>query len=166
MIAYKFLDEGAVSPFTGFRWSQGEWVEAGGIDPCRSGIHACTAAHLPYWLAPELWEIELDGELVRQARKVIAARGRLVRRIDAWNDELRDEFATDVLMRTRLAFGSIPVVAGFVSDIERFRATRRTGLAGFAAARAAEWGGGPRAYDRERARQAAWLAERLALAAR
>lgn len=163
MIAYKFLDDGAVSPITGFRWPQGEWVDAGGVDPCRRGIHACTVAQLPYWLARELWEIELEGELVNQARKVVAARGRLVRRLDAWNDEMRDELAADVLARTRSRFGSVPVVSGFVADIQRFRAGGRTGLAAFAAARAAEWSGGPRAYERERARQAAWLAQRLGL---
>jgi hypothetical protein len=165
MIAYKFLADGAVAPFTGFRWPVGEWVDAGAIEPCISGIHACTVEHLPYWLGRELWEIELDGDIVRQARKLVAARGRLVRRHDAWNGDVRAEFATDVLERTRLRFGSVPVLSGYVADIERFRATGRVGLAAFAAARAAEWSSGPRAYERERARQAGWLAERLGLAA-
>ena len=165
MIAYKFLADRAVAPFTGFRWRVDEWVDAGVVEPCFSGIHACTVEQLPYWLGPELWEIELAGEIVRQARKVVAARGRLIRRHDGWNGELREAFATDLLERTRERFGSVPILSGYVVDIERFRATGRTGLAAFAAARAAEWGGGPRAYERERARQAQWLARRLALAA-
>lgn len=164
MIAYKFLADGAVSPFSGFRWRADEWVDVDAVEPCFTGIHACTAEQLPYWLGPELWEIELAGEIVRQARKLVAARGRLVRRLDGWNEELRTAFATDVLERTRLRFGSVPLLSGYVADIERFRATPRVGLAAFAAARAAEWSGGPRAYERERARQARWLATHLGLA--
>jgi len=165
VIGYKFLAEGAVAPFTGFRWRIDEWVDAGAVKPCFSGIHACTVEQLPYWLGPELWEVELGGEIVRQSRKLVAARGRLGRRHDGWNDDLRRAFATDVLERTRRRFGSVPVLSGYVVDIERFRATGRTGLAAFAAARAAEWSAGPRAYERERARQAQWLAQRLGLVA-
>ncbi|HYY02349.1 MAG TPA: hypothetical protein VE736_00550 [Gaiellaceae bacterium] len=165
MIAYKFLADGAVAPFTGFRWPVGEWVDAGTVEPCSNGVHACTVAQLPYWLGRELWEIELDGEIVRQTRKLVASRGRLVRRHDGWNDDARAAFATELLQRARLRFGSVPVLSGYVVDIQRFRATGRTGLAAFAAARAAELSAGPRAYDRERARQADWLAERLGLGA-
>jgi hypothetical protein len=165
VIAYKFLEDGAVGPFTGFRWRIDEWVDAGVVAPCFSGIHACTVKQLPYWLAAELWEIELDGEIARQARKLVAPRGRLVRRHDAWNGVLREAFATDLLVRTRERFGSVPVLSGYVVDIERFRAAGRTGLAAFAAARAAERSAGPRAYERERARQAQWLAQRLGLVA-
>jgi hypothetical protein len=165
VIAYKFLADGAVSPFTGFPWRIDEWVDAGAVAPCVSGIHACTVEQLPYWLAPELWEVELDGEIVSQARKLVAARARLVRRHDGWDGELREAFATDLLERTRRRFGSVPVLSGYVVDIERFRATGRTGLAAFAAARAAEWSAGPRAYERERMRQAHWLAQQLGLAA-
>jgi len=81
LIAYKFLDEGAVGPFTGFRWPVGEWVDAGGVDPCLEGIHACRLRDLPVWIGRELWEIELDGGLVEQERKVVAPRGRLTRRV-------------------------------------------------------------------------------------
>jgi hypothetical protein len=163
VIAYKFLAEGAVAPFTGFRWPVGEWVDAGGVEPCVSGIHACMVEQLPYWLGRELWEVELAGEIVRQPRKVVGERGRLVRRHDGWNDGLRAAFATDLLERTRSRFGSVPLVSGYVVDIDRFRATGRVGLAAFAAARAAERSAGPRAYERERARQAGWLADRLGL---
>jgi hypothetical protein len=165
VIAYKFLDAGGVAPFTGFRWPVGEWVAVGAVEPCRRGIHACRTRDLPYWLGRELWEIELDPPLVEQERKVVASRGRLVRRREEWDDELRDDFAADLLDRTRLLYGSVPIVSGYVVDLERFRATSRIGLASFAAARAAERSGGPRAYERERARQAAWLADRLGLGA-
>jgi hypothetical protein len=161
MIAFKFLDEDGTAPFTGFRWPVGEWVDAGRVEPCRAGIHALRAHDLPYWLGAQLWEIELDGELSEQERKVVAERGRLTRRREEWTPELLDEFTADCLTRARRKFGSVPTLSGFVADIERFRAQRRTGLAAFAAARVAERAGGPAAYERERRRQAAWLAERL-----
>lgn len=163
MIAYKFLDEGRVARFTRFRWPEGEWVEAEAVVPCRSGVHACRVRDLPFWLGRELWEVELDGDVREDERKVVALRGRLTRRIDAWDAATADELAADVLARTRRRFGSVPVVSGFVADIQRFRATNRVPLAAFAAARAAGLSGGPRAYEQERARQAEWLADRLAL---
>lgn len=165
MIAYKFLADGAVAPFTGFRWPVDQWVVAEALAPCREGIHACRARDLPYWLGRELWEIELDGKILEQERKVIAERGRLVRRRTEWTPELLDEFVADLLQRTRLRFGSVPFVSGYVADIQRFQAQRRVGLAAFAAARAAELHGGPSAYEQERRRQAGWLADRLGLAA-
>ena len=161
MIAFKFLDEQGKAPFTGFAWPVAEWVEAERVDPCRTGIHALRLRDLPYWLGPQLWEIELEGEIVEQERKLVAQRGRLIRRRDEWNRELLDAFAGDCLWRTRRKFGSVPILSGYAADIERYRAQGRIGLAAFAAARAAELGGGPCAYERERLRQAAWLAERL-----
>jgi hypothetical protein len=163
VIALKFLDQNATAPFTGFRWPVGEWIDAGEIEPCRSGIHALRPRDLPYWLGAQLWEIELGGDIVEQERKLVARRGRLVRRCHEWNPELQDAFAAEVLVRTRRAYGSVPIVSGYVADIERFRALSRIGLAAFAAARAAERHGGPAAYERERLTQAAWLAGRLGL---
>lgn len=163
MIAYKFLDDGAVGPFTGFHWPAGEWVEAGGVDPCLEGIHACRVRDLPVWLAPELWEIELDGEVIERERKLVAPRGRLTRRLEAWNDQLADEFGRFCARRTRERVGFLPVLSGYVGDVDRFVAQRRIPIAGFAAARAAELRDGPAAYAQERLAQAAWLAERLGL---
>jgi hypothetical protein len=160
---YKVLEPGAVAPYTRFAWREGEWMEAEAVEPCRSGIHACRARHLPFWLGAELWEIELDGEMVEQERKVVAARGRLVRRIPNWNADLLRAFTASCRAETKLRVGSIAGLSGYVGDIDRFRAVDRHGLAAFAAARAAELAGGPRGYDRERARQAAWLADRLGL---
>ena len=163
MIAYKFLDGGRVGPFTGFRWPVGEWVDAGGVDPCLEGIHACRSRDLPVWLGHELWEIELDGSVVEQKRKLVAPRGRLTRRIDGWNASLAREFGRFCARRTRERVGFVPVLAGFVTDVERFVATDRIPIAGFAAARAAELRDGPAAYEEERLAQAMWLAGRLGL---
>jgi hypothetical protein len=164
VIAYKFLREGGRSPFTGFHWpSDGEWVEAAALEPCRAGIHACRVPDLPFWLGRELWEIELGGAVVEQERKVVAARGRLVRRAPGWHAGLLDAFCAACRARTRLRVGAIPILSGYVGDVDRLRGERRWGLAAFAAARAAELRDGPRGYERERLAQAAWLAERLGL---
>lgn len=161
MNAYKFLDHGAVAPFTGFRWPVGEWVDGGRVDPCRSGIHACRVGDLAVWLGEELWEIELEGEIVERERQVIAQRGRLVGQVDGWTDELLDGFGELCARRTRMRVGHIPVLSGFVGDVDRFVSQRRFPIAGFAAARAAELRDGPGGYEEERAAQASWLAENL-----
>jgi hypothetical protein len=111
----------------------------------------------------QLWEIELDGELVEREWQVVAQRGRLIRRLEEWNDELLDGFGRFCAQRTRERVGFLPVLSGFVADVDRFVAEGRFPIAGFAAARAAELRDGPSAYEEERGAQAAWLAERLRL---
>ena len=163
MIAYKFLLADRIGPFTGFRWPVGEWVEAAGVDPCLRGVHACRIRDLPVWLGPELWELELAGDVTEQERKLVATRGRLTRRVDVWNERLAQEFGRFCAQRTRERVGYVPVLSGFVGDVERFVAQRRIPIAGFAAARAAELRDGRAAYEEERQVQAAWLAEQLGL---
>ena len=163
VIAYKFLAAGAVAPFTRYRWRLDEWVDAGAADPCRQGVHACRSRDLPIWLDDELWEVELDGTVVEQERKLVAERGRLVRAIDAWTPEVAHEFGRFCARRTRERVGFLPVLSGYVFDVDRFVAQGRIAIAGFAAARAAELRDGPAGYDAERLAQAAWLAERLGI---
>lgn len=166
LIAYKFLAAGAVGPFSGFRWRADEWVDAGGSDPCRRGIHACRPRDLPIWLDDELWEIELQGEIEQRERKVVAPRGRLTKRIDAWTPALAHEFGRSCARRTRKRVGFLPHLGGYAADVDHFVAAGRIPIAGFAAARAAERVAGPAAYDEERRTQAAWLSDRLDLGQR
>jgi hypothetical protein len=86
MIAYKFLRTGRVGPFSNFNWPEpGIWVRAGAApDRCRRGIHACRTRDLPWWLADELWEIELRGEVQGDPHKLAAAAGRLRSRVEQW----------------------------------------------------------------------------------
>ena len=164
VIAYKFLRAGAVAPFTGFTWPVGEWVEVEqDVDPCRAGIHACRIADLPLWLGPELWEIELEGDVLERGRKLVASRGRLVRRIEEWNETARNDFGRFCVRRTRQRLGYVPVLSGYVGDVQRMVGDGRVPLAAFAAARAAEHRDGETGYARERAAQAAWLAARIGL---
>jgi hypothetical protein len=163
LIAYKFLARGSVGPFSGFQWRAETWVEAEEAETCRGGIHACRVRDLPIWLAEELWEIDLGGELSIGERKVVATRGRLTQRIDAWTPELALEFGRFCSERTRARVGFLPFLSGFVADVNRFVAQNRIAIAGFAAARAAELRDGAAAYDAERLAQASWLAERLGL---
>jgi hypothetical protein len=163
VIAYKFLDPGGIAPFTGFGWPVGEWVDSSGADPCRCGIHACRVRDLPIWLGAELWEIELDGDVIEEERKLVAPRGRLNRPVEEWNDDLAAAFGRFCAKRTRERVGFLPLLSGYVGDVAHFVSDRRFPIAGFAAARAAELRDGPAGYERERLVQAGWLADRLGL---
>jgi hypothetical protein len=163
LIAYKFLMEGGRGRFTGFLWHAGVWVEAETVNPCRTGIHACRVRDLPIWLDDELWEIELGGNVIGGDRKIVASRGRLTKRIEDWTPGLAREFGRYCAQRTRERVGFLPLLSGFVADVDRFVAQDRIPIAGFAAARAAELRDGPAAYEAERTAQSSWLADRLGL---
>jgi hypothetical protein len=168
VIAYKFLLPGGTSVFTRFAWplpngGPGAWVEAP-AEPCRSGIHACRPGDLPFWVGRELYEMELDGEIIEHGMKVVAQRGRLVRWLEAWDDELRDAYTRMCADRAHeLAQGATPPLADWEVVIEP-SIPEGPALLGFVAARIAEEISGPDAYYAERARQTEWLVERLGLA--
>jgi hypothetical protein len=167
VIAYKFLRRDGTSVFTGFRWplpsgEPGAWVH-GRVDPCRSGIHACRLADLPFWLGRVLYELELDGEIIEERTKVVAPRARLLRRIDTWDDELRDAYTRMCADRAHeLARTASPPLDDWDAVVER-SVPEGPALLGFVAARIAEVREGVEAYHAERARQATWLIERLEL---
>jgi hypothetical protein len=161
VIAYKCLRPGGTSVFTAFRWplpngAPGPWVEAE-IEPCRSGIHACRIGDLPYWVGRELYEIELGGEVIAEPTKVVAPRGRLLRRVDAWQDELCDAYTRACADRAHELAAELPAWDATVEPLVRYGPA----LLGFMAARIAEEHGGVAAYRAERERQAAWIAQRL-----
>jgi hypothetical protein len=163
VIAYKFLRVDGTGVFTGFAWPMpdggpGAWVEAP-VVTCHSGVHACRATDLPLWLGRELYEIELAGEIVEERTKVVASRGRLVRRIDAWDDPARAAYARACADR---AHGYAAGMPEWGMAVEPAAAGGPASI-GFIAARIAEERDGIDAYHAERARQVAWLAERLGL---
>lgn len=168
MIAYKFLRPDGTSVFTGFQWDLptdgevGAWVEAADVDPCRSGIHGCRTTDLPMWVGPVLYQIELAGQIVEHPAKVVASRGRLLRRIDTWED-VRDTYTRMCADRAHeLALGATPPMENWNSVVEP-SIPEGPALLGFVAARIAEARWGPAAYYSERSRQSAWLVERLQL---
>jgi len=192
VIAYKFLAQGAVSPFTGFRWpGPGEWVGApAGRDD--AWVHACRPADLPYWLDDELWRVEL-GEPVRAARYQVAApQARLVSRIVGWDPALGRDYARACALRARdLALSQLtPALRGALDGLDDLQAiadavqgTRAASMAAgyvsdgahnalhvgpattsyIACVLASTLGGGLAAFEAERAWQARWLADRLGL---
>lgn len=102
MILLKFLGRGRVALYTGYEWPLDEWVEADGpIDLCANGPHACRAADLPVWIDDELWLIELAGDQETHDDVVVAQRARLVRRVDAWDEQAMGEFTESTIWRLR-----------------------------------------------------------------
>lgn len=91
--------------FSGFRWplpragEPGDWVRARAAQVCVAGIHACRAEQLPHWLGPELWVIELAGDVTESPYKLVAPAGRLVSRVRGWPSAERG-FAEDCAART------------------------------------------------------------------
>jgi hypothetical protein len=168
VIAYKFLRPDGTGVFTGFRWplpdgGPGGWVDAS-VEPCRSGIHACRAADLPLWAGRALYEVELAGEIVEQPMKLVASRGRLLRRVDTWDDRLRDAYTRMCADRAHELARSAPSLAQWEAAIEP-SVPEGPALLGFMAARIAEEISGIDAYHAERARQSDWLVRRLGLRA-
>jgi hypothetical protein len=164
--AYKFLRPDGTGVFTRFPWplpdgGVGAWVQTE-PDPCRSGIHACRLADLPYWAGRTLYAIELDGRIIEHSTKLVATRGRLLRRIDAWDDELRASYTRHCADRAH----EIARASGLEQWEEVIEPSVPEGpaLLGFVAARIAEEAAGVEAYHAERARQAEWLSSRLGLA--
>jgi len=100
--ALKFLDAGAIGPYSGFRWPKprgsrpGKWVHVDGdLDMCKRGIHACTFAQATRWLREECYVIELRDVVSDDGAKLLARSGRLVRRVDSWDQRAMVRFAAD-----------------------------------------------------------------------
>ena len=108
--AFKFTRANGET-YGGFVWplphdgQPGEWVEVDkrarkaltANDLCTGRVlHAMDAAHLLDWLNAEMYEIEIDESRgVVVADKIGFRRGRLVRRIEAWNERTARLFACD-----------------------------------------------------------------------
>jgi hypothetical protein len=167
VIAYKFLLADGTSPFTGFHWDlpdggPGPWVEAS-ADPCRSGVHACRAAGLPLWVSEVLYEIELEGGIVEGRSKVVAPRGRLLRRIVAWDEEVSNVYTRTCGDRAHeLAHSVEPRLESWDAVVEP-SIPEGPALLGFVAARIAEEISGREGYRAERTAQTGWLVKRLGL---
>jgi hypothetical protein len=114
MIAYTFLERGAVAPFSRLRWPLREWVHA--------RVFACRQRDLPYWLHDELWTIELAGDLIEHPTQIEASRARLLERQERWNEEAARAFAADCALRARDASIAALEREGLRTEAARFAA--------------------------------------------
>jgi len=166
MTAYKFLTADGLGVFSRFSWplpnrGPGAWVESS-VEPCHAGIHACRRIDLPYWLAPALYEIELDGLVDQQAMKIVAPRGRLLRRIDEWDPDAQEAYGKMCVARAHELVAAAPDRLGSWAPGSKV-APEEAARLGFVAARIAEELDGVSGYAEERRRQSEWLVGRLAL---
>jgi hypothetical protein len=181
MIAYKFLAETGVGRFSEARWplpeagKPGAWLSAGGpISPCVRGIHAARVEKLPYWLDRQLFQVELDGALVETESALVSERGRLVMRVDAWNDAAWAALCAFCKQRTDATFARVADEAPaelerarfFVNEVQMFVQMGAHATAVYVAAVAAHVASAlepEAAYRAERARQAEFLVAYLGL---
>jgi hypothetical protein len=175
--AYKVLSGGR-SSFTGWAWplpaddQPGGWVRAETpLGLCRSGIHACAGDQLPQWLGPEIWEVELAGQVLREEPAIVAEKGRLVRKVDAWDEPAHVRFAEACLARTREIAAAYPAGAPFIAKVGHCVSWGGAAPAGyFTALLAGESATGQHAgpdfdlaFAQERTLQADWLRRELRL---
>ncbi|HVT10236.1 MAG TPA: hypothetical protein VHO67_22405 [Polyangia bacterium] len=184
MIAYKFLTRDGRGPITLWPWprpsagAEGAWVEAGGpLGLCRHGVHACRVDELVYWIHEDLWRVELNGPFVEGQDCVVAARARLVGRIEAWSGGGAQRFAVAVRDHAAAQIAHHPErprLQGYVDDASWHVDNgfpESPALAALCSAMAvAQTQAGPgsgdpveSAYRRERAWQSAWIAREMRL---
>jgi len=180
--AYKFMARGARGSVSELAWptpaggQPGAWVQsAGPLELCRHGVHACRRDELAHWLHEELWIVELDGEQIEGIDCVVAARGRLVRHVDAWANGGAARFARAARDHAADAVAAIPeeqrpIPLKIVADSSAHLPAGSTALAAFCAAMAIAWiDGGTRfddaGYRREKLWQSRFLADHLQLPA-
>ena len=125
VIAYKFLGLHRTALYSGSVWPLGDWIEADGpLALCRNGVHGCRGGDLPGWLDDELWIVELDGELEEDGDVVLARRGRLVRRVDAWDGITALAFAESCVRRMHYQAVSALELVGRAEDAARLARVR------------------------------------------
>jgi hypothetical protein len=177
--AYKVLSHGR-SAFTGWEWPlpeherPGEWVVVTGpLGLCINGIHASTVDQLPQWLGDEIWELELDGEVLRTEPALIAGRARLIRLLEEWDEQARLAFCQDCARRAHEIAARYPTGAELYSGkIEPFTSRGMAAAVGYwTALLTGESASGSRsgpdydaAFAHERTMQANWLRRELNLA--
>ena len=129
---------------------------------------------LPYWLDQQLFQIELGGELVETESAVVAERGRLIKRIDAWTDtgwaalcSFCQQRTDENLARVTEQFpAELERARFFVNEVQTFVQTGAYATAVYVAAVAAHVASElepEAAYRAERAKQAEFLATYLQL---
>ena len=168
-VAYKVLaaDQTPHHGGTG-KWVRNRWRTVDGtLIPCANGIHYCRRDQLIPWLGPVIWLFE-DGspdQTVEANDKMVTRRGRIIERVETWDDVTARLFAADCAERV---LGFIPLdhqapfaaaigaardfARGEINDEERRAARDAAGAAardaaGAAAGAAARAAAGAAAWD-------------------
>lgn len=181
MIAYKFLNETGSGRFSEARWplpthaAPGAWLSAAlPLVPCVHGVHAMRSHQLPFWLDQQLWEVELDGEVIECTSMLVAERGRLVRRVESWNQAGWEALGAFGLQRTQANLARVVQEAPseeerarfYLREVETFLGLGAYPTALYVASVAAHVGrtlAPEDAYQAERAEQARFLSGYLGL---
>ena len=142
----------------------GKWMpKIDNIAACERGYHVVTLAQLPAWLGPTIYEVEVRGDRIDQADKVVVSKARLVRRLD-WSKKSARLFAADCAERVLPIFekyhpkdtrprDAIAVARRFANGEATHDELAAAGAAALAAARDAA-----RAAARDAACAAGWAA--------
>ena len=157
MIAYTFTRPGALCPFTARTWpADGEWLEE---------ARATTLEHLPVWIAPELWKVELAGHVATPAAQLLAEHGRLLEHVAEWDRRTAEAFVANCTGRTieRAELRPGDATLALLATDARSCGAPDANVCGWLAGRAAFVSAGADGYRRERKHQSRWLVERLGL---
>jgi hypothetical protein len=172
---YKFLEAGGRCGLTGEVWplpadGPGEWVDLGGrCDPSRLGFVLQRPADLAGWASAELYRAEASGAVRVQADAVIVERARLIARCVNWVD-LSTELGGLAHDRAQALIAAHSSVAEYAADLAAMREWKMHVPMLFVSALIHSLVADPdrtnaavrrEAFLSERARQSAWLAERL-----
>jgi len=173
VIVYKFMRPGARGLVSQQEWpGPGTWIEvgAGSLVACRHGVHVCRVQDLPYWIAEELWEVEIGDEWIDAPDALVARRARLTRQIERWTAVCGD-FGRACVARAREhvadhGFESGHPAAQYLNEAEKFAHTENVVVAAYAAALVfgAAVGSAMEGYRAERLQQSMLLASAVGLA--
>ena len=66
----------------------------GKLIACENGYHFCTIEQLPEWLSEEIYEVEVDGDILNGYNKLVSRSIRLNKKLN-WNEKTQRLFAAD-----------------------------------------------------------------------
>jgi hypothetical protein len=178
--AYKFFRTGAHAPISKHSWpvpptaAEGSWLQVQGpLVACQNGLHACRIEQLSYWIADELWQVELGEEWIETAHSVVARRARLSQRIETWQGKASNDFTVQCLARAReqaTHAGEISTQAQqYLKATEQFAHQNKPALTAYSAALVCSALGTPdeqmALFDSERRAQGQLLAAAVGISA-
>lgn len=143
---YKVLSEGRKSCYGGeMTWEPGLWYEISGeLVPCKNGFHLCKDEDLLDWLGEEVWEAEVEGEIIDHDNKVVVRKARITKRCNLTDRNAR-LFACDCAQQVAHLIPG-PEAQECI-DVARRYAEGNASYEELSAAREAAW---------EKTREAAW----------